>query len=414
MNSKIKFFAWLWVILCILAIFLVIPIARTIQNFVSARWGRSLFGYVVLAATAAAFCTFLYALIFRLKARSPSRFLWLTAVAGLYVYYTLKLWPTPEVAIHFLEYGLLGFFLYRALSLSIRDKGVYLTVFLLGSLVGIADEIIQWMMPGRYWDFHDVGLNSIAVGLFQIAVWKGIRPRVISEKISPRSIHRASILLALIVLVLGLCASNTPRRVASYTRRLPFLAFVLKEEPMSEFTLKIRDREIGVFYSRLSPDGLKSEDSLKADHYGQVLREWKDKDYSLFLRNHHPLIHAFVYEMRVHIFRRDRKAAEAAAAKNAKVRQKALFIAFKENLILEKHFGRTLERSGYQWSAEERRKVETEVDPGRPYRSPVSAGPFQIKEKTLWAAIILFIIALACVNFFFARAKKPTGVRLTS
>jgi VanZ family protein len=406
MSDRKKFWAWLWVTLCALVIFLIVPLARTIQKFVSSHWGRSLFGYAVLAATAVVFLALVHVLVARLKIRSPSNYLWLTAVACLYVYFTLKLWRAPEEAVHFLEYGLLGFFLFRALSLSLRDKSIYLVAFFLGSLVGTFDEILQWMMPGRYWDFRDAGLNALAVGLFQVAVWKGIRPSVISEKIGPRSVRRVSVLVAVNLVLLGLCASNTPLRVAGYAGRFPFLSFLLKEEPMSEFSQRHEDPEIGTFYSRLSVADLEKTDGEKSDEYAQILRDWKDKDYGQFLSLHSPLIHAFLYEMRVHIFRRDRKEEEAEKAKSEKSRHTALFIAWKENLILEKYFTRTLEKSSYGWSAEKKTSLEAQIKSNKPYRSPVSAGVFHIKEKTVWAAIILVLIALSALNLFCARSKK--------
>ncbi|MGB7295855.1 MAG: VanZ family protein [Candidatus Aminicenantales bacterium] len=408
MFPKKKVFAWLAVALCILAIFLVVPLARTIQKFVSAHWGRTLFGYGVIAATAAAFCVIIYILAFRLKIRSPSNYVWLAAVAGLYVYFTLQLWRAPEEAVHFLEYGLLGFLLFRALSLSIRDKSIYLTAFFIGSLVGIFDEILQWAMPGRYWDFRDAGLNALATGLFQVALWKGIKPGIISQKITLRSIRRVLLLLAANILLLGLCASNTPQRVASYAPRIPGFSFLLKEEPMYEFTRKHVDLEIGVFYSRLSLEEMGREDGESAEHWAGILRDWKDKDYALFLREHHPLLHPFLYEMRIHIFRRDRRIEEAAKAKDEKSRQEALFVAYKENMILEKYFGRTLEKSSYKWSPEKKAGIAASVDPAAPYRSPVSAGPFQIKEKTLWLGIAALLGLLLGFNLAIpGRRRNP-------
>jgi len=410
MPPKRAFFPWLWVVLCTLAIFLVVPLARAIQKFVSARWGRPFFGYAVLVITAASFCAIVYVLVFRLKIRSPSNYLWLSAVTALYVYFTLKLWRAPEEAVHFLEYGLLGFFLFRALSLSIRDKGIYLTAFLIGSLIGIFDEILQWMMPGRYWDFRDAGLNALATGLFQVALWKGIKPKIISEKIGPKSVRRISLLLAVNILLLGLCASNTPQRVASYSGRLPFLSFLVKEEPMYEFTRKHTDPEIGVFYSRLSPEGLEKEDHERSAHWAGILRDWKEKDYALFLREHHPLLHPFLYEMRIHIFRRDRRVEEAAKAKDEKSRREALFVASKENMILEKYFGRTLEKASYKWSEEKKAEIAVFVDPAKSYRSPVSAGRFQIKEKTLWLGITAFLALLLGLNLaLLGRQRNPSA-----
>jgi VanZ family protein len=405
MSSK-KFQAWLWVVLCVLTIFLVVPTARTIQKFVSDNWGRSLFGYAVLAAVAAAFLCLLYILVFRLNIRSPANYIWLTAVAGLYVYFTLKLWRAPEEAVHFLEYGLLGYFLFRALNLTIKDKSVYPTAFLIGALVGTFDELLQWVTPDRYWDFRDVALNALAAGLFQIALWKGIKPRIISEKISPRSVRRVSILAAALVVILGFCASNTPQRVVRYVKRFPSLSFLLKAEPMYEFTRKHEDPEIGVFYSRLTLEGLQNQDTGMSDEWARILREWKDKDYSLFLSTYSPLIHPFLYEMRIHVFRRDRKLEQAGKAKKKKDRQENLFIAWKENLILEKYFGLALEKSSYRWDRDQKAEIEGRIDKDRPYRSPVSAGRFQVKEKALWAGILVFLAALAALNLLNSRAKR--------
>jgi len=400
--KKKKFWAWVWVALCILAILLIVPLARTIQAFVSTRWGRPLFGYAVLVAVGVAFMAIVTSLVFRLRIRSPGRFIWLTAVAGLYVYFTLKLWRAPEEAVHFLEYGLLGFLLFRALSYSIRDKSVYLAAFFIGSTVGIFDEILQWIIPGRFWDFRDVGLNALAAGLFQVALWKGIKPSLISEKVNPRSAGRISVLLTVNLVLLGLCASNTPQRVAWYAGRFPCLSFLLREEPMYEFSLKHQDPEIGIFYSRLSPDELKREDRENRDHYAGVLRSWKDKDYSLFLSQHSPLLHTFLYEMRVHIFRRDRKTEEASQAKKERTANESLFIAFKENLILEKYFGQTQEKSTFSWDEDKRRQIEARIDKSRPYESPVSRGLIHLREKTIWLSIVVVISLLAVINAFYS------------
>ncbi|MDH7512444.1 MAG: VanZ family protein [Clostridiales bacterium] len=400
--KKKKFWAWVWVALCILAILLIVPLARTIQAFVSARWGRSLFGYAVLAAVGIAFISIVTILVCRLKIRSPSRLVWLAAVAGLYVYFTMKLWKAPEEAIHFLEYGLLGFLLFNALSYSTRDKSVYLAAFFIGSTVGIFDEILQWVVPGRFWDFRDVGLNALAAGLFQVALWKGIKPSLISEKFNPRSARRISVVLAVNLVLLCLCASNTPQRVAWYASRFPSLSFLLREEPMYEFSLKHKDPEIGIFYSRLSPEELKREDRENSDGNAEVLRTWKDKDYSLFLSHHSPFLHTFLYEMRVRIFRRDRKAEEAARAKKERAANESLFISFKENLILEKYFGQTLEKSTYSWDEDKKRKTEAHIDKNRPYKSPVSRGLIHVKEKTIWVFTLIALILLAVINGLYS------------
>jgi len=403
-----KLVAWLWVALCAAAIFLVVPTARAIQKFVGEHWGRAFFGYLVVVVVAAVFLGIIYLLIFRLKIRAVSNYIWLAACAAFYLYFTLKLWRNPEEAVHFLEYGLLGFFLFRAWRLSVPDKAVYLASFLIGTLVGTFDEIFQWFMPGRYWDIRDVGLNALALGLFQVALWQGVRPKLASPRIAAKSVRKVSFLLAANLLLLGLCMSNTPDRTGALASRFPALAFLEKEEPMREFKMKHKDQEIGSFYSRLTVERLKVTDFEKSVEYARVLREWKGKDYNEFLQTFNPLNNPFLYEMRVHIFRRDRKNEEGQKAASERRKKEAFFIAFKENLILEKYFTRTLRSSGYQWGRENAAAIEPLIEKTAAYTSPVSKDLFYwLSEGAMWIAIFAALQALVILNAFFSHKKKP-------
>jgi VanZ family protein len=397
------------VALCAAAIFLVVPTARAIQKFVGEHWGREFFGYLVVTVVAGAFIGILYFLIIRLKIRAVSNYIWLAACAALYLYFTLKLWRNPEEAVHFLEYGLLGFFLFRAWRLTVPDKAVYLASFLSGTLIGTFDEIFQWLMPGRYWDIRDVGLNALAVGLFQVALWQGVRPKLASPRIAPKSVRKISVLFATNLLLLGLCMSNTPDRVGALAGRFPALAFLEKEEPMREFKLKHRDPEIGSFYSRLTVERLKVMDFEKSVEHGRILREWRDKDYNGFLETFNPLNNPFLYEMRVHIFRRDRKYDEGQKAGSTRRKKEAFFIAFKENMILEKYFASTLRSSGYQWAEEKAAAIEPLIEKNAAYTSPVSKDLFYwLSESAMWIAILLVLVALFVLNILKNRPGKAS------
>ncbi|UCE41733.1 MAG: VanZ family protein [Candidatus Aminicenantes bacterium] len=408
MTLKKKIFiSWLLVILCILSIFLIVPIARTIRNFVETNWNVSLFGYSVLLVVVCAFLYCLCLLWLRLKIRAFSNYLWLAAIALFYVFFTLKLWKRPEEAIHFLEYGLLGFLLFQALRHHIHDKGIYFIAFLIGALVGIFDETLQWMIPRRVWDFRDLGINAIAVGLCLVAIWKGIRPKLPGITSQSRSIRIISYLLITYLVLFGLCFSNTPDRVQSYTKILPFLSFLQKEEPMNEFKYKHRDPEIGVFFSRLSLEKLASTDNQRAEEYGAIFKEWISKKYGDFLISFPGYGQPFLHEMRVHIFRRDKRLSLAFKADNQKEREENLFISYKENLILEKYFGKTLQKSPHKWPTTRSKKIEAEIETTPFYRSPVSAStdiPFN--EKALWGIILLIISALVLGNIGISRKQK--------
>lgn len=407
MDRKAKIFlSWLYVSLCALSIFLIVPLARTIQKFVSDNWARSVFGYAVLAAVGAAFLILSAVLFLRLKIRSPSQYFWLAAVAAAYVHFTLSLWKNPEEAVHFLEYGLLGYFLFRAFRFHIKDRSIFLAAFSAGAFIGICDEILQWAVPGRYWDIRDVGLNALSCALFQLALWKGIKPKMPEKKISLHSIKINAILISVNLILLGLCFSNTPARVRTYTRVLPFLSFLEKQEAMSEFKYQHEDPEIGLFYSRLSKSDLFQQDRERSQEFGDVLTYWADKSYSEYLDFFHGSVHPFLHEIRVHIFRRDRRLDLALSSDDPHLKQENLFIAYKENQILEKYFGNSLAASPYQWEPHKSQKIARLIDSTASYRSPVSADVFALLNETFVWGLILTILVIIWTGYIICIPRK--------
>jgi hypothetical protein len=402
-----KLLAWLWVALCALAIFFVVPFARAIQTFTSKHFGAAFFIILLLAVVAAGFLVVLYILIFRLKIRIASQYIWLVASVALYFYIGLARIKNPFEGAHYLEYGFLGCFLFRAWRFSIPDGSVYWAALFSGALVGIIDEIVQWITPSRYWDMPDVGMNALAVGLILIALWKGIRLKSSSAKIAPKSVRIVSILIAANLLLLGACMSNTPERTAAWAGRFPFLTPLEKQEPMRETILKHEDPEIGSFYSRLTVSRLKKTDKEQAAAYGKILIDWKDKSYDEFLKNHTTLSFPLLHEMRVHLFRRDKRFEFGQTTDKLAAKKDNLFIAYKENLILEKYFGETLKASGYEWPKEKTAVVESLIDKNAPYDSPVSKNVFYwLQEGRMWATIIVFLVLLISYNVYFSKRQK--------
>ncbi|MCK4881526.1 MAG: VanZ family protein [Candidatus Omnitrophica bacterium] len=71
----------------------------------------------------------------------------------------------PEERLHFVEYGVLAFLIYRALILDLRAGQSFLAAFAITSLIGLGDEGIQYLLPNRYYQFKDVCLNSASAAL---------------------------------------------------------------------------------------------------------------------------------------------------------------------------------------------------------------------------------------------------------
>ncbi len=346
-------------------------------------------------------------MIFKLKIRSLSNYIWLFFITGLYSYFSLKHCKAPVETAHFLEYGLLSFFLFKALNHNIKDKSIYLTATFFALLIGTFDEIIQWITPKRIWNFRDVGLNVISGGLFQLAMWKVIRPKIISEKINTKSLRMFSAVFSSCLIILGLCVSNTPNRVYNYTKRIHWLFFLQKEEPMSEFGYKYKDTEIGVFYSRLSPSILQKIDKQKGKEYAQIIDKSANKDYEKFIRKYNPISNPFMHELRVHIFRRDRYFENGNKTSNLNEKKEFHLVAYKENLILEKYFSRSSQNSVYRWDEDELEKVKILIDKDKSYESPVSANlSTGFSEKSIWTVIFTLISILIVINLYFV-FKKP-------
>ncbi|MBN1223057.1 MAG: VanZ family protein [Candidatus Aminicenantes bacterium] len=391
--------SWIWVVLCALAIFFTVPLAGSIRDYVASHIGRSFFGIAVLMAAGGTFLGILYVLYVRLKIRTIANYVWLTFVSSAYVFFTIKLWESPEEAVHFIEYGLLGFFLFRAFRHHIEDNSLYPAAFFFGALVGIFDEIFQWIIPGRYWDIRDVGLNALSSGLIQILIWKGLDPKLPSLRWRPKSIRIISSLLAANLLVFGLCFSNRPRRVEKIAEIFPALSALKNQEAMSEFRYRYKDPDIGIFFSRLTLEELKEIDSNKAEQYGSFLEHWKNKDYAAYLKVVPGSINPFLHEIRVHIFRRDKRFTRAAFSEDASVIEENYFIAYKENLILEEYFGKTLANSPYKWNKDRSEEIQALIDETAFYKSPVSAGAFAaFKEWMMWAFITGVLAALLVLN----------------
>ncbi|MEF9438418.1 MAG: VanZ family protein [Candidatus Mariimomonas ferrooxydans] len=298
--------------------------------------------------------------VWRERVKNVSQYIWLFICAGLYVYFVLQLRRHPEEAIHFIEYGLLSYFLFRALSQKIRDQTIYLTALLFVLFIGMIDEFLQWMIPDRYWDFKDVGLNSLAGGIFLLAVWKSIRPEIIYGPVKKISVKMLAGIIAVDLILLGLCLSNTPGFVNRYTAAFNTLSWLRNEEPMTEYGYKYKDPEIGTFYSRFTLEKLREIDIANSETYGEILLQDISSDFmhKKFIRIYNPNTNPFLYEFMIHLYRREHKFYLLAKTDKPDRKIRMSSAAFRENLLIEKYFGNTLKHSGFVWPDEKAKDLE--------------------------------------------------------
>ncbi len=72
----------------------------------------------------------------------------------------------PEEQLHFFEYGLVGIFFFRALYHQvISSDRLWISAWLISSLAGWCDELLQGITPTRHYDIRDVGMNAMAAAL---------------------------------------------------------------------------------------------------------------------------------------------------------------------------------------------------------------------------------------------------------
>lgn len=151
--------AWLQVIILIILIFSTLSIVRPIVNFLKKTGTLD----VVVWGSLILFVLFLIYFIYLLRMRNAFRYAFLVVLMISYGLSLKYLVVAPEERIHFIEYGLLALFFYRAFSFDIKKKWInYVLTLSTVSLVGYLDEVVQYILPSRVYDIRDVGLNSLS------------------------------------------------------------------------------------------------------------------------------------------------------------------------------------------------------------------------------------------------------------
>lgn len=88
---------------------------------------------------------------------------------GIVIYASI-LWSVEiaEEKIHFIEYGLLAYFIFRALCFDIQKRYAYGLALILTIALGWIDEGIQHLLPNRFYDTRDVLFNGLGglLGLY--------------------------------------------------------------------------------------------------------------------------------------------------------------------------------------------------------------------------------------------------------
>lgn len=115
------------------------------------------------------------------KRKDTRNFIWLAILAFAYALGLNRL-KLPVERIHFIEYGLLSVFVFRALRHSIHDKSIYLWSGIIVFCLGFLDEGIQYVLPNRVYDTRDVIVNGVAGVLGLLLIGLCFQPKLKSPK----------------------------------------------------------------------------------------------------------------------------------------------------------------------------------------------------------------------------------------
>ena len=168
MNNSFKALRpWIPAIVWIIVIYSTLGVVRPICEYLRGRIPLSL---VINSALSIGLAATTVSFFRRLENWKPKNFILLIIVLVAYTIMMMRL-SIPEERIHLAEYGILGYLILRPLSRSLAGGPLYFLAWVLASLVGWGDEMIQYCLPNRYFQWSDVGLNVVSAGLGLSLTW---------------------------------------------------------------------------------------------------------------------------------------------------------------------------------------------------------------------------------------------------
>ena len=130
-----------------------------------ALWGytQGRIDYIGTTVTVAAGAALILYLVLTCRRWLP--FMIVPPLAGAYAWLLMNLGRSPAERLHLAEYGLLSFLIFSALRIDIPGRSAYFWGWVIASGLGGMDELMQWLLPSRVFEWKDVGLNAMSCGL---------------------------------------------------------------------------------------------------------------------------------------------------------------------------------------------------------------------------------------------------------
>lgn len=147
---------------------LLLPHANTIYRVIETHFSSRIAGKVPLAIILIFGLVYMVSIIKMQKGLKS----WLFLLPCTFIVYVfLRLEPNPNKHIHIPEYIVMAWLLFEALSLDYKGQGIFYLVLICSGMLGVMDELMQGILPGRYYGWHDMVINLAAavVGIFSLA-----------------------------------------------------------------------------------------------------------------------------------------------------------------------------------------------------------------------------------------------------
>lgn len=354
------------------AIVLVSPFMGQLQSFL--RRSLSTENYVLLfggAVLLAVFGSIVFAIL-RIRERRLLRFGVMGLALGIgggYLWAVGTPWPEVNAVerVHFVEYGLIALLFYRAWR-HLGDLSIVILPLLVSFMVGTLDEWLQWFIPVRVGEAHDVFLNlvSIACGLmFAMALEP---PANFSWTVRPETRTRVGAIAAIVWLVFAGFVSQV------------HLGHAIKADGLGEFRSH---------YTAAQLDELQAHRAAHWKTNGPTtLRRLSQED-------------QYLDEGLWHV--RQRNTADGNEA-------------WHENLILERFFAPVLDTPTYaspdgnRWAPEQRANMEARLDVNvPPFISTANPYPIWVWPRTLFWSITVGVALLCVATPMFGKRRRNVG-----
>lgn len=156
-----------WLVTAVYTIFLysTLTLAFRLYVWMFARYGKPFMSSLMIWIYVPVGVALLVLLFFGLP-RQLGRYVTFLLLA-LSLAFCLDRLTIPAKRFHFLEYAPLAVLVFDALRFHCRDRYHYVWTMVIVALVGLGDEVIQGILPNRYFGINEVVTNA-AAGLFAL------------------------------------------------------------------------------------------------------------------------------------------------------------------------------------------------------------------------------------------------------